>query len=574
MAAPRASATGAVERGDRTSRAATPPHGPIDPLELLLEHLHGLVQVDAAAFLAVDSQRTRIEPAAQWFASRTVREALEPTLSCPYDRDMPGLVETAMERGRPLFVPRIEDWEAAPQLRSHFERRAGKASTDVWEVFNRSSVIACPVRTPIGQTLGVLIVASSNQVQPLAKEDLRLVEMLADLAALALERTALLSAEASRERTALLLKRASEVMAGTLETEGVYERAVEHAVALTGADQGVLSRLLPGTSSLAAVAAWGTGSEERIDAAVLGEVARSREGRMCAASMHVPVTLGPRLFGVLSVVREGQPAFEAEALEMLQELAWIAAAGIANAIDFERERRIARALTRGFVPESLPRVERYELGLLCEPADGQPTGGDLYGVWRLPTGQVALLIGDVAGKGVETAALSAMARFFIEARSWDCTTPGGVLAQANTMLGNRLPSDTFVTAFFAVLESDCIRYANAGHPSPMLLRAGEAVGEAAGRGLPLGVEEGTSYEDHRIEFAPGDLMLAFTDGLVEARRGGQLFGTERLAAAILEANALAPDLDQVVRVAFDAVHHWAGALGDDAVALAVRRRAC
>jgi serine phosphatase RsbU (regulator of sigma subunit) len=572
MVPPRATPAGAEERGDRASRAVTPPHGPGDPLELLLQHLHGLVQVEAAAFLTVDTQRTRIEPAARWFASARVQEALEPTLSCPYDAELPGLVETAVERGRPLFLPRIEDWEAAPQLRSHFEARAGTAPPDVWEIFNRSSVIACPVRTPIGQTLGVLIVASSNQQHPLTKDDVRLVEVLTDLAALALERSDLLSAEASRTRTEMLLKRATEGMSGTLETDGVYARAVEHAIAVTGADHGVLSRLLPGTSRLSAVATSQPWSKSRIDAGVLREVTSSRKPQLSAAAMHVPVMLGPRLFGVLSVAREGGPAFDREALDLLQQLARIAAAGIANAIDFERERRIVRALTRGFVAESLPSIDGYDVGLLYEPADSQPTGGDLYGVWVLPTGQVALLIGDVAGKGVETAALSAMARFFIEARSWDCSSPGSVLGQANTMLGSRLPSDTFVTAFLALLTDEGIRYANAGHLSPLVLRGSGELGEAGGRGLPLGIRETTTYEDRRIAFAPGDLMFAFTDGLVEARKGGQLYGAERLEDALVENNSLVPDLDQLVRVVFDDVRGWAGRLNDDAVALAVRRR--
>jgi phosphoserine phosphatase RsbU/P len=177
----------------------------------------------------------------------------------------------------------------------------------------------------------------------------------------------------------------------------------------------------------------------------------------------------------------------------------------------------------------------------------------------------------VAGKGVSTAALSAMARFFIEARSWDCGSPGEVLAQANTMLGSRLPSDTFVTAFFAVVSKAGICYANAGHPPPLVLRADDELGEAQGHGLPLGVEDLTVYADRRIEFEAGDLMVAFTDGLVEARNGGQLYGQERLEDAVVEANSRASDLDGVVRVVFDDVRQWAGALSDDAVALAVRR---
>ena len=71
---------------------------------------------------------------------------------------------------------------------------------------------------------------------------------------------------------------------------------------------------------------------------------------------------------------------------MLSRLARSSAAAIANAIDFERERRIARSLTRGFVPDSLPEFGGYEIGLLYEPAARQPAGGDLYGAWALPRG--------------------------------------------------------------------------------------------------------------------------------------------------------------------------------------------
>jgi GAF domain-containing protein len=456
-------------------------------------------------------------------------------------------------------------------MRSHLERH-GDAT--VFETVARGSFITCPVRTPVGQTLGALIVASLNEEHPLREDDVHLIEVLSDLAALALERSEMLSAEATRDRRELLLERAAESMSGTLESGEVYARALEHAVALTRANFGVLSRLLPGSSSLNPVASYGSAAEEQLDASVLGEVARLREGRVrgtTPSSMHVPVVLGPRLFGVLSVTRDGGPPFDNATLNLLQKLAGIAAAGIANSIDFERERRIARTLTRGFVPQSLPSVEGYDVGLLYEPADSAATGGDLYGMWALPDGSVGVLVGDVAGKGVGTAALSAMARFFIEARSWDCQSPAQVLAQANTMLGSRLPSDTFVTAFFAVLTEEGVRYANAGHPSPLVLREDDELGEAGGRGLPLGVEEATTYRDSRIEFERGDLMVAFTDGLVEARRNGQLYGQERLEDAVVEANSLAADLDQVVRVVFDDVRDWAGALSDDAVALAVRR---
>ena len=181
-------------------------------------------------------------------------------------------------------------------------------------------------------------------------------------------------------------------------------------------------------------------------------------------------------------------------------------------------------------------------------------------------------MGDVAGKGVETAALSAMARFFIEARSWDSDSPAKVLAQANVMLRSRLPSDTFVTAFLGFLTGDGFRYANAGHLPPLLLRADGTLGEPPGRGLPLGIESLPAYEDLELELGPGDMLLGFTDGLVEARREGEMFGLERLADAVADAGAGGRPLPEVVQLVHERVRKWADGLTDDAVALAVRRR--
>ena len=92
---------------------------------------------------------------------------------------------------------------------------------------------------------------------------------------------------------------------------------------------------------------------------------------------------------MLSAVRLGGAPFEQHEVDVLGTLARSSAAAIANAIDFERERRIARSLTRGFVPDSLPELTGYEVGLLYEPAARQPAGGDLYGAWALPRGEVA-----------------------------------------------------------------------------------------------------------------------------------------------------------------------------------------
>ena len=88
---------------------------------------------------------------------------------------------------------------------------------------------------------------------------------------------------------------------------------------------------------------------------------------------------------------------------------------------------MALALTRGFVPGPLPELEGFDAGLVFEPSGHAAGGGDFFGIWRLPNGSVALLVGDVSGKGIEVAAISSMVRFFVEARTYDAADPAEVM---------------------------------------------------------------------------------------------------------------------------------------------------
>jgi sigma-B regulation protein RsbU (phosphoserine phosphatase) len=561
----------------------------------VLGQVRKLVQVDGAAFLLVDRAREQIEPAAVWYATDEVKAALEPMISRRYDRERPGLTEVAIERGRPLLLPRIEDWEASEELRQRTELSIGKLRAEgAWAVFRGSSIIACPVRTALGETLGALIVVSVRR-RPLGRGDLERVEVLADMAALALERSERLDAEARRAHEELLLKRAAQEVSSSLEHDEVYECIVEQAVQLTGATKALLTRMQTGSPELAYAAGVGMSPEladvrHRLDGSMLGHVASTRtpsrsrpdgdaewrdsglpEAEGVRSFVHVPIELGPRLFGVLSVGHEEPDRFDRDDVDVLVKHARSSAAAIANSMDFERERHLARALTVGFVPESLPTLPGYEVGLVYEPTANQEAGGDVYGAWRLPSGDVGILVGDVAGKGTATAALSSMTRFFIEARSWDDVSPAQVLDQANTMLCNRLPADTFVTAFFGLLSPEGLRYSNAGHLAPMLVAAdGSSVSELEGRGLPLGIDASSAYDEHELDLAAGELLVGYTDGLVEARRSGELYGSERLAATV---GRLAPGScpDELARRVHDTVRDWADGLTDDAVVLALRR---
>lgn len=569
--------------------AADEVRAPGNPLELVLEHLRRVVRADVAALLSVDVDRASIEPTATWYSSPALERAVEPALRRRYDRDRPGVVEAALERISPLFLPRLEDWEAAQNVRAALQGQADvEISAGAWEVVRHASVIACPVRTALGRTLGALLVASVDPDRPLRRRDLDIVVVLADLAALAHERSELMAVEAARGREELMLKRAAESTSSSLEPSEVVERIVEHGLLISASEHGRLTRLAKGSERLLVAAETGSRSaagegpgqseHESSDVAyvaAIAEVARTRSAEVVSGrdpSLHVPLALGPRLFGVLSLTRHGGEEFDRDDIALVAKLAQSSAAAMANALDFQHERKVAGALTQGFVPESLSEVPGWEVGLLYEPAQNQPTGGDVYGTWALPSGEVALLVGDVAGKGLETAAMSAMTRFFIEARSLGCNNPAQVLAQANTLLRTRLPNETFVTAFLGFVGRRSVRYANAGHLAPLVLRAESETFEVVGGELPLGIEERPRYEQRTVALERGDILFAFTDGIVEARRDGELLGVDRLRSILKRAAADAGDPQELARLVHSEVSDWASGLNDDAVIVALRRR--
>jgi GAF domain-containing protein len=530
--------------------AADPPSFRDRTLARLVNHVRALIPVDAVTFVTAGVPARAYTDG--WFVAPEFQKVL--------DR----LVEAALERDRPLFLPRVDAWEAAPEL------LAGAG-----EAFGAASLIACPLRTEIGRPLGVLVVASMDPGRRLRRTDLSAAEVVADLAAMALERAALLEEEGRRTREEARLKRAAEAVSASLELDDVYRIVAEHATEVTGATRAVLTRLNARSNELTTVASVGLsdGRPLTLESPSFGHVARTRRPLLDAESagslMHAPIELGPRLYGVLSVAHDQPGRFGEEDLNLLARLARSSAAAIANAIDFGRERRIARALTHGFVPESLPAIAGYETGLLYAPALGEPTGGDVYGAWQLPGGDVAVLVGDVAGKGVENAALSAMVRFFVEARSWDTRSPAAVLEQTNSMLMGRLSPDTFVTAFYGVLSTRSLRWAGAGHLPPLHV-SGSSVRALEPHGLPLGIEAEARYGESELELAAGDLVFAFTDGLVEARRDTETYGLERLSSLVVRlTQAIRPE--ELVGAVHDEIAEWSGGLGDDAVALALRR---
>ena len=555
-----------------------------------------LLDVNGCAFQAVDWERGHISPAAAWFETDAVRSAMQPVLDRPYDVDRGGVTEAAIERGEPLLITDMASWGGADALRRRLrEQLDEEAAETAWAWYRTSTFISCPVRTTLGRTLGVLALSAAPPRPPLGEEQLRVTEVFASLAALALERTELLEREARRAETEELLHQAAQQMTASLDVDAVYASICEQAVLLSNAPTALLLRLDGVTQTLRCVASTGASARlvnhrYALGEGMIGAVAAGGEPYVSRAEdrdrflpwtheegarsfAHVPLGLGPRRFGVLTVCHPVEGALNEDRLALLESLARPAAAAIANALEFQHERRIAGALTRGYIPGAPPELEGYSLGLVYEPVGHEVSGGDIFGVWRLPGGALAVLVGDVSGKGLEVAAVSAMVRFFIEARTWDSTCPAQVLAQTNAILRRRLPGRVaLVTAFLGVIDGGLLRYANAGHVPPLVVDgadAGPEPVELRTSGLPLGVVDDLSFVPRELAFDPQHLLFAATDGLLEARRAAELFGQERVTA-IVAAHAPTMSTQDLVELAYSEVQAFADVLSDDVAIIALR----
>ena len=292
---------------------------------------------------------------------------------------------------------------------------------------------------------------------------------------------------------------------------------------------------------------------------------------------HVPLELGPRRFGVLTVApSRGGRARRARAWRCCESLARPAAAAIANALEFQHERRIASALTRGFIPDAPPELEGFSLGLVYEPVGQEVSGGDVFGVWRQPDGALAVLVGDVSGKGIEVAAVSAMVRFFIEARTWDADCPAQVLAQANAILRRRLPGGVaMVTAFLGVIDGGVLRYANAGHVPPLVVEPVPGDGELRRAelpttGLPLGVDDDVGLR-RRASCPSARARCSSRAPTASSRRAAAASSSvsERVSA-LVAANAAALGTQALVELAYAEAAAFADELTDDIAIIALR----
>jgi steroid delta-isomerase-like uncharacterized protein len=201
----------------------------------------------------------------------------------------------------------------------------------------------------------------------------------------------------------------------------------------------------------------------------------------------------------------------------------------------EQELRVARQIQQALLPGATPTLEGWQLAAYYKPA--REVGGDFYDFLELEDGRLGLVVGDATGKGIPAALVMATTRGMLRAVAQTLNSPGEVLARVNDALYPDVPSAMFVTCFYAILDPAAgrLRYANAGHDLPYVIRNGEGAHEMRATGMPLGLMPEMGYEEKEAVLREGDSVLFYSDGLVEAHDPSyEMFGFPRLGALIAE----------------------------------------
>jgi serine phosphatase RsbU (regulator of sigma subunit) len=250
----------------------------------------------------------------------------------------------------------------------------------------------------------------------------------------------------------------------------------------------------------------------------------------------------------------GGRVFEEDDLELLISLASVAALHLRNlelmqeAVErrrLEQELALARRIQVALLPDRLPELPGWDLYGLNEPSRG--VSGDYYQVVERSAGrECVLLIADVSGKGMAASLLTVSLQALSEGPIEDGLPPDEISARLSRLLFKRTPPEKYATAFLGVLTpaTGVLRYTNAGHNPPLVIRAGAAAStatELGATGPPLGLLSTALYKAGEITLGPGDLLLLYTDGIVEAvDPDGEEYGLDRLKQVCRRHHGSAP----------------------------------
>lgn len=369
------------------------------------------------------------------------------------------------------------------------------------------------------------------------------------------------------KRVSFLMKRDEGSEPGLVATRPGIPCLASPPVVTVDELRGILERRTPMLLPRAGTAAQGS---------------RLRTPRIAQQALAIPLTHKGRAIGLLYAEHRGlKQGYRKEELEIATLFANLATARIVSErmadagsakAGFEHEIVLAAQIQRWLLPSAEPKIAGYDFHALLEPCEA--VGGDFYDFHTDANGDVWILLGDVAGKGICGAIVMSTVVSSARVLYDECPDPLALTRRLNTVLQGQADYGMFVTAFVGRLDPDqgVLEYVNAGQTYPRLIR-GRRVVELDRSGRALGVSPDYPYQRETLRLEPGELLAIFSDGIPEERRGGRHFFGERRVAKALRAAARCAHLEDAGRLVIRDVNDFLGGhpRTDDVTLLMLRR---
>ncbi len=389
--------------------------------------------------------------------------------------------------------------------------------------------------------------------------------------------------------------RISQAVSSSLQTKVVLNRVLDVVQKIFAADAVSLMTYDAGSETVSTEMARGMISSEMLhfetepgvgipgrvfssgEPARTGDVDEAEGGIAALAAeqglhslLAVPLLARGRSIGVLTVFATGHDAFSAEDMGLLHTFASQAALAIDTAKLYSKEHMVASVLQASILPKTLPEFPQIQTSSVYLPAGTESDiGGDYYDLFRAPDNRIFIVMGDVCGKGVVAATKTSMIKYTVRGLAAAGLGPARVMSEVNRMVSLRGEASDIVTLWIGALdvEGGYLSYANGGHPPALLRRAADSsIVRLPPTGALLGAAVDATYDLESVPLGPDDLLLLYTDGVTEARRGNTFFGEGRIQRALRQGS----DADDVTQRLLSSLDRFvSGAIRDDAAILAV-----
>ena len=266
------------------------------------------------------------------------------------------------------------------------------------------------------------------------------------------------------------------------------------------------------------------------------------ESLQISAGILVPLSARGRVLGVMSLVGTEGRSFDEDDVATAMEVGARAGVALDNAYLYDDRDTVARTLQKSLLPPTLPDVPGLDLAAMYRPGSvAHGIGGDFYDVFPAGEGSWRLVIGDVCGKGVEAAALTGAVRYALRTAAVLTSSPAEALSILNDTLLREDWQQRFATLVLLALDiapgTVRVSVASGGHPPPLLRRADGTVQRVEAPGTIVGTLPEAHFSETTLDLSTDDCLFLYTDGIVEAGAPGEMFGDERLVAALQSAGS-------------------------------------